>query len=61
MKTDPVLREIRMFRDAHAREFNYELDLIVKDHQRFAEKLKKQGWKFARTARRRPASKNLAA
>ena len=28
---DPIVEEIRGFRDAHARKFNYDLDAICKD------------------------------
>jgi hypothetical protein len=36
---DPIVEEIRSFRDAHARKFNYDLDAICEDlkrHQKYA-------------------------
>ena len=55
MKADPILEEIRALRDAHAKQFNYDLAAICDDHRRFAEQLQKQGWKFVKPKRRRPA------
>lgn len=57
MKTNSILDEIRHIRDEHAKQFNYDLDAIFKDHQRFAAKLKKQGWKFTKLPRRRRTTK----
>ena len=53
MKADPILEEIRALRDAHAKQFNYDLAAICDDHRRFAEQLKKQGWKFVKPKCRR--------
>ncbi len=53
MKTDPILNEIRRFRDEHAKKFNYDLNAICEDHRRHAAELKKQGWKFVKLPRRR--------
>lgn len=53
MKTDPILDEIRRYRDEHAKRFNYDLDAIFADHRRHAAELKKQGWKFVKLPRRR--------
>jgi hypothetical protein len=40
---DPIVDEIRRFRDAHAARFNYDLDAIVRDLQ---EKQKQSGRKY---------------
>ena len=61
MKTDPILAEIRAGRDAHAKQFNYDLAAICADNRRFASELKKQGWKFVKPLRRRAVAKKLAA
>ena len=31
--TDPIINEVRMYRDKHSRQFNYALDAIVADYQ----------------------------
>ncbi|MBI2928120.1 MAG: hypothetical protein HYY24_20810 [Verrucomicrobia bacterium] len=61
MRTDPILDEIRAFRDAHAKQFNCDLAAICEDHRKFAAQLKKPGWKFVRPPRRRPVAKKVAA
>jgi hypothetical protein len=61
MKTDPILDEIRAFRDAHAKQFNFELAAICEDHRKFAAPLKKQGWRSFRPPRRRRVARKLAA
>ena len=61
MRTDPILEEIRAIRDAHAKQFNYDLDAIFADIQRHQRELKKQGWKFVRPARRKESSRKIAA
>ena len=30
---DPIIEEIRYYRDQHAKQFNYDLDAICKDYQ----------------------------
>ena len=30
---DPIVNEVRKYRDEHARKFNYDLDAIVADYQ----------------------------
>ena len=61
MKSNAILDEIRRFRDAHAKFFNYDPTAIFEDHRRHAEALKKQGWTFVKPPRRRRASRKLAA
>ena len=61
MKSNPILDEIRAIRDAHAKEFNYDLDAIFADHLQYQEKLKAQGWKFVKPPKRRPGAKKSAA
>lgn len=63
MKSNPVLDEIRAIRDAHAKEFNQNLDAIFADILRHQKTLKQQGWKFAKlpsqrktTAKSKPAA-----
>ena len=63
MKSNPVLEEIRAIRDAHAKEFNHDLDAIFADILRHQELLKQQGWKFSKlpqprktTAKSKPAA-----
>ena len=53
MKSNPVLEEIRAIRDAHAKEFNHDLDAIFADILRHQEMLKQQGWKFSKLPRPR--------
>lgn len=60
MKSNAILDEIRSFRDAHAKKFDYDLAAIFEDHRRNAEALKKQGWKFVKPPRRRAARKLAA-
>lgn len=33
---DPIVEEVRRIRDAHAAQFNYDIDAIVADYQRLA-------------------------
>ena len=61
MKSNAILDEIRHFRDAHAKQFNYDLDAIYEDHRSHAEELKRQGWKFVKPPRRRRVTRKLAA
>jgi hypothetical protein len=61
MKTDPILDELRHMRDAHAKEFNYDLKAIAADHNLYAAKLKKEGWIFVRPKTSRPRAKKKAA
>ena len=61
MKSNAILDELRRFRDAHAKKFNYEFAAICEDHRRNAEALKKQGWKFVKPPRRRRVTRKLAA
>jgi len=60
MKTNLILDEIRRFRDAHAKKFNYDLDAICEDLERQRETLKKQGMRFVKPPRRRVAPKLAA-
>lgn len=53
MKSNPILDEIRAIRDAHAKEFNYDLKAIFADILRHQEVLRKEGWKFADAPARR--------
>ena len=32
--TDPIVEEVRHYRDEHARKFNYDLDLICEDFRK---------------------------
>jgi hypothetical protein len=43
---DPIVAEVRAIRDAHARQFNYDLDAIFADILQGQEELKRQGYKF---------------
>jgi hypothetical protein len=43
--TDPIVEEVRRYRDEHARTFNYDLDLICAD---LKEKQEKRGRKIRR-------------
>ena len=43
MKSNPILDEIRAIRDAHAKEFNYDLDAIFADHLRYQKELHRAG------------------
>ena len=61
MKSNPILDEIRAIRDAHAKEFNYNLDAIFADHLRYQKELMAQGWKFVKPPKRRPGAKKSAA
>ncbi len=61
MKTNPILDEIRRFRDAHAKKFNYDLAAICEDLKRERETLKKHGMKFVKLSRRRRVTRKLAA
>lgn len=61
MKTEPILDELRRMRDEHAKQFNYDLKAIAADHNRYATKLKKEGWKFVRPKPPRPRTKKQAA
>lgn len=56
MKDNPILDELRRFRDAHAKKFNYNLAAMCEDLRLQTEKLKKQGWKFVKPPRRRRSS-----
>lgn len=47
--TDPIVDEVRKYRDEHARKFNYDLDAICAD---LIEKQEKRGQKTRR--RRKP-------
>lgn len=60
MKTNPILDEIRRFRDAHAKQFNYDLRAICEDLKREREVLEKHGMKFVKLPRRRIARKLAA-
>ena len=61
MITDPTLDEMRAIRDAHAKQFNYDLNAIYADIRRYQRQLKTEGWKFARPTHRWPTAKKLAA
>jgi hypothetical protein len=61
MKTNPILAEIRRFRDAHAKRFDYDLDAICDDLQHQRKTLNKQGLRFVKTPRRRRITPKLAA
>lgn len=61
MRNDPILDELRAFRDAHAKKFNYDMKAICADLHRFSAKLKKQGVKFSRPKQRRPRARKVAA
>jgi hypothetical protein len=61
MKSNPILDEIRAIRDAHAKEFNYDLDAIFADHLRYQKELKAEGWKFVKSTKPRPRTKKSAA
>lgn len=60
MKDETIIEEIRRIRDEHAKQFNYDLDAIFADIQRRQAELKKQGWKFVKTPRRRTSAKLAA-
>lgn len=60
MKSNTILDEIRRFRDAHAKKFNYDIGAICEDLKRERESLEKLGMKFVKTPRRR-TSRKLAA
>jgi Ni,Fe-hydrogenase III component G len=61
MKTNPILDELRRFRDAHAKKFNYDVAAICEDLKREREVLKKHGLKFVKPPRRRRLTPRLAA
>ena len=60
MKTNSILDELRRFRDAHAKKFNYDLAAICEDLKQSREVLQKHGMKFIKPPRRR-TSRKLAA
>ena len=51
--TKTILDEIRLLRDEHAKQFNYDLAAIAADHRRFAAELQKKGVKFSKPSRPR--------
>ena len=53
---DPIVEEIRRFRDAHARRFNYDLDAICED---FKSHQKKCGHRLARLHPRKLSGKSI--
>ena len=61
MKTNPLLAELRRFRDAHATKFNYDLGAICADLKRERAVLKQHGMKFVKPPRRRRITPKLAA
>ncbi len=60
MKSNTILDEIRRFRDAHAKKFNYDIGAICEDLKRERESLEKLGMKFVKPPRRRVARKLAA-
>ncbi len=52
---DPIVKEVRRVRDAHAARFNYDLDAIFQD---IKEQEKKSGLKFISGAARQCAPNN---
>lgn len=48
MNNDPIVEEVRKFRDEHARKFNYDLNAICAD---LMEKQKRSGHKLVRRER----------
>ena len=53
---DPIVEEIRSFRDAHARRFNYDLDEICED---FKSHQKKCGHRLASLHPRKLSGKSI--
>lgn len=53
-QTDPIY-EIRLVREAHAKEFNFDLDLIAHDIREREKKLHSEGWKLV--SRRKSVTK----
>ena len=57
MKSNAILDEIRRFRDAHAKKFNYDIGAICEDLKQERESLEKLGMKFVKPPRRRVTRK----
>ena len=60
MVKDPIVEEIHRVRDAQAKRFDYDLDAICDNLSRRREILRQQGWKFAKSPRRRTTRKLAA-
>ena len=43
MKKDPIVEEVRLARDRHAKKHNYDLNAIYDDIKRFEKQLGKKG------------------
>lgn len=54
MWKDPIVEEIRQFREAHAAEFDYDFDKIAQDWMRLQEQGRAEGVKFVSYPPRRP-------
>jgi hypothetical protein len=54
---DPIVEEVRKFRDDHARKFNYDLDAICAD---LRQRQQRSGHPLVSLKRNRPANKPLA-
>jgi hypothetical protein len=60
MKANPILDELRRFRDAHAKGFNYDVAAICGDLERHRLTMVKQGVRFVKPPRRRTPRKLAA-
>ena len=50
---DPIVKEVRAVRDAHAQKFGYDLKAVFEDHRRIAEQLRETGYRLvSRPAKR---------
>jgi hypothetical protein len=61
MKDESLLDEIRSIRERHAKQCNYDIELIAKDTREGEKRLAREGWKIVHPpARRLPASPKAA-
>lgn len=61
MRTDPILEELRAFRDAHAKQFDYDVRKMAANIRRHEQELKTRGWKLVRRPGHRLSPRELAA
>jgi hypothetical protein len=46
LEEDEIITEVRRVRAEHASRFHYDFAAICRDHRRFTQRLKNEGWKI---------------